>query len=331
MAQTYADEYSLPFAVPFIRWADVVDIPPNASSPDRRRLYDHEFVYVLAGDGHIVIEGTAHRAVPDRLFLVQPRVWHGYLANAGQTLTLLGVHFDWTPQDDTPLFTIFRAADERHEPDESLFRRPREVPGWSPRDTPFLELKGRPRVRRILEEAVAEYSRDDHEARSGAGALLAAAIVQMQREARLLRELQSGVAIGPDALRRLEQARALLESAENFALSVEDVAGRVGWSADHLRRAFRTVYAMSPGQAQTQARVRHARNCCVAKAFGCRSGASLRLRRRRLFHARLQERNRPLAAPVSGFRQESVVAKQGRKNPDVPVLSRLRWQHSGNN
>src|SRR4028119_216982 len=159
-----------PFKMPFIRWADVIDIPPNLASPDRRRLYDHEFVYVMAGDGHIVIEGTAHRALPDALFLVQPRVWHGYLANQGQTLTLLGVHFDWTPQNDTPLFTIFRAADEDHAPDDMLFRSAQEIPEWDLSDTPFLELKGRPRVRRSLEEIVAEYSRDDAEARDGAGA-----------------------------------------------------------------------------------------------------------------------------------------------------------------
>jgi AraC-like DNA-binding protein len=258
---------ALPFLVPFIRWADVVDIPPNIGSPDRRRLYDHEFVYVVAGDGHIVIEGTAHRAVPDRLFLVTPRLWHGYLADQGQTLTLLGVHFDWTPQHDTSLFTIFRAADERNSPDEKLFRNAQEVPGWDLTDSPFLELKGRPRVRRALEEVVAEYSREDNEARLGAGALLAAAIVQMQREARLLRELRIGVSIGPDALRRLEQARSLLESSNDFTTSVEDVAARVGWSADHLRRAFRTVYATSPGQVQTQARVRHARELLRRENF----------------------------------------------------------------
>jgi AraC-like DNA-binding protein len=260
MAQNFTDEPSCPFVVPFIRWADIIDIPPNSSAPDRRRLYDHELVYVMAGDGHIVIEGMAHRAVPDRLFLVTPRLWHGYRADRGQTLTLLGVHFDWMPQQDTPLFTIFRAADDGHMPEEKLFRSARQVPGWDLSETPFLDLKGRPRVRRALEEVVAEYSLEDHEARSGAGALLAHAIVQIQREARLLRELKSGVAIGPDALRRLEQARALLEAPQNFSLSVDEAATHVGWSADHLRRAFRTVYRMSPGQAQTQARVRHARD-----------------------------------------------------------------------
>jgi two-component system response regulator YesN len=89
----------------------------------------------------------------------------------------------------------------------------------------------------------------------------------MQREARLLRELRIGVSIGPDALRRLEQARSLLESSNDFTTSVEDVAARVGWSADHLRRAFRTVYATSPGQVQTQARVRHARELLRRENF----------------------------------------------------------------
>jgi hypothetical protein len=53
----------LPFQVPFIRWADYAFIRAGSAGPQQRRLYDHEFVLVVGGKGHIVLEGQAHEAV----------------------------------------------------------------------------------------------------------------------------------------------------------------------------------------------------------------------------------------------------------------------------
>ena len=245
-----------PFVLPFIRWADVAHLQPG-SFPMRRRIYDHEFVLPVAGSGHIVIEGERHVAVPGRLFLVLPRQWHSYVPDEG-SLSLLGVHFDWTPQHDTLRFPIFRAADGSQPTDETLFRSPREVDGWNLKSQPFLELSARSRVRRMLEDVVAEYGRDDENSREGAGALLAAAIIQISREARGLQMQRAGAAVGPDALLRLERARAALEDPQSVQ-PIEAVAQSVGWSADHLRRIFRIALGTSPQRFQMTARLRVAR------------------------------------------------------------------------
>lgn len=248
--------FGLPFGVPFIRWANQVLYSPGTTMYPRR-IYDHEFVYVMAGCGEIVIEGQSYPAAMDSLFLIQPRAWHSFRATKQERAVYLGVHFDWLPQSDTAAFTRFRAAENPIE--EGLFRTPQGVPGWDLGAQPFLDLKGRPRVRRLLEDVIAEYARDDAMALGGAGALLAAAIAQMSREAVQLQKRGLLSHVGPDAIRRVERARALLETPRETPLSIEEVAQHVGWSADHLRRMFRAVLDVSPNQIQTAARMRRAK------------------------------------------------------------------------
>jgi AraC-like DNA-binding protein len=221
-----------------------------------RRLYDHEFVYVMQGRGHIVVNGVSHPAVTDALFLIQPRQWHAFRADSGHDWLLLGVHFDWIPRHDSEQFPRFKAATEPVE--ESLFRESRRLRDWPSEERPFLELQGRPRVRRGLEDVVAEYGRADAEARAAAGALLAAVIGQIEREVRLLQELHSNREVGPDAVRRVQRARELLESPREQPLSIQEVAAAVGWSADHLRRICRAVLQVTPHEIQSAARVRRA-------------------------------------------------------------------------
>jgi AraC-like DNA-binding protein len=244
------------FQVPFIRWANYAPYRVGGVLPPRQ-LYDHEFIYIISGKAHIVIDGTAHPAPADSLFLIQPRQWHSFRVDGGEPWVPLGVHFDWAPRSDTSRFTRFFAAVPPL--DESLFREPRQVPRWDLHTVPVLHLGGRPRVRRLLEEVVSEYGRGDAEARQGAGALLAAAIIQMQREARLLKEITTHAVVGADAVRRVQRARELLESPRETPLSIEDAAEAVGWSGDHLRRMFRAVLGTSPNQVQTAARLRRAR------------------------------------------------------------------------
>lgn len=247
--------HSLPFTLPYIRWANQVLYSPGSTLPPRR-IYDHEFVYVMSGQGEIIIEGQAHPALADALFLIQPRLWHSFRAAPQHPLGLLGVHFDWLPQDNA--LPQFRAADDPIE--EALFREPQSVPGWNLTHQPFLDLKGRSRVRRFLEEAVLDYAQEDDMAQSGAWSLLAAAIAQMAREAAALQKLKSLSHIGPDALRRVERARILLEAPREAPLSIEEIAAQVGWSADHLRRMFRAVFGTSPNHIQTNARLRRAKD-----------------------------------------------------------------------
>ncbi len=247
-----------PFQVPFIRCADFALLRSATDGPSLRRLYDHELVYVVSGSGHIVIEGMSYEAKPERLFLIQPRQWHSYRADNGENLTLLGVHFDWIAQHDSLQFPLFFADDEANPTDETLFRAPQSVPDWDLQTHPFLDLKSRPNVRRGLEETVIEYSIPAEEARLRAGTLLAATLILIAREARLLAQNAELQRVGADAARRVERARKRLETVE-LNMSVEEVAHEIGWSGDHLRRTFRAVYATTPAAIQNQARLRRAR------------------------------------------------------------------------
>lgn len=245
-----------PFLLPFIRWADSVVFPPAGFGATNRRLYDHEFVYVQEGVGFVTLDGIRFRAQADDLFLVQPGVWHSFRAAPDAAMRVIGVHFDWVPRPDTESFQRFFAVTEPQR--ASLFRTREAVPGWDLRATPCLRLQGRPRVRQVLETVCAEYARLDDEAQSMAGAYLAVAIFQMQREARLQLEQVANPGVGPDAMRRVQRARELLEFVSDEPLTIEVVASRVGWTSDHLRRMFRSVLATTPLALQTAARLRRA-------------------------------------------------------------------------
>jgi len=245
---------STPFALPFIRWADVA-VLPFAGTAAQRRIYDHELVYSLSGRGQIFVRNQVFDATPDRLFFIQPRVWHSFQPR--DELHLLGIHFDWIPQNDTLAFPIFRPADEPV--DETKFREPREIDGWDLKSQPFLDLRGRPRVRRALENVVEKFNQDAEYSRESAGALLAHAIFLIAEETRTLQQLALSTRGSPDAMRRVQRARELLEKSLKTSPPIDEIAAQVGWSGDHLRRSFREVLGASPLQIQIAARLRLAR------------------------------------------------------------------------
>jgi len=239
---------------PFVRWANVVWVPSGGRGAHNRRLFDHELVYVLEGRGRVVLDGASHEAKPDCLFLIQPGVYHSF-ESPDEAQRLLGVHFDFAPVGDG--FDEFEAVSNL--PTSPRMRAPQAISGWNTREHPRLDLGGRPRVRRFLEEVVAEYGRHDGQSRSVAGALLLAALGQIEREVRLIGELaRHEIAVGADAVRRVQRAREWLEREIEAPPSIEDIAARVGWSADHLRRMFRAVLNTSPLEIQTSARIRRA-------------------------------------------------------------------------
>ena len=241
--------------VPFIRWANTVRVEAGGRGAWERRLLDHELVYVLEGCGRVVLDGVSHPARPDSLFLVRPGVFHSF-CSPDEPQRLLGVHFDFEPRADQETWTQFEAATEPL--DRARMREPREIAGWELAARPFLELSGRPRVRRLLEEVVAEYNRFDGQSRFVAGALLLAATGQIEREIQLITEVARHARVGADAVRRVQRAREMLEREIETPPSMEEIAARVGWSGDHLRRMFRAVLDASPLEIQTAARIRRA-------------------------------------------------------------------------
>jgi len=110
-----------------------------------------------------------------------------------------------------------------------------------------------------LEEVVTAASRRDENSLTQAGGLLIAAICQIQREVHLLATSQNSPAIGPDAQRRLIDARQLLEQVSEEMMTVAQIASRIGWSSDYLSFMAREAWSVSPRAVQMDARLRRAR------------------------------------------------------------------------
>ena len=247
---------SFSFTLPYVRWADIAVL--NERTPvTERQIYDHELVYVMSGSGHIQIEKSVYPATPGNLFFILPRCRHWFRATTGDQLHLLGIHFDWVPQHDTLAFPVFTPATDPL--DETKFRQPHPVPEWDLAVHPYLRLRENKQVRSSLESIITEYSRYDENSREAAGALLAAFLLQLGRVVQSLEGESDNTPIGAHAVRRVEKARVLLESQLDNPLSVEEVAEKIGWSADHLRRMVRLVYHTSPLELQFTARLQLAR------------------------------------------------------------------------
>lgn len=246
---------SAPFSVPYVRWADTVRVEMGGIGTRHRQIYDHELVYVLEGDGEIVINGMRHVARADSLFLVPPRVFHSFESRF-EPQRLLGIHFDWEMRPDLAQYPTFREAGKS--PDHTLFRPFQPIDGWDLERHPALDLRGRPHVRRALEAVVSESHRADSYSPPIMGAQLAAALGIITREAYLLEEVAAHQSAPPDAVRRVQRARELLENSHAPLASIEEIATTVGWSGDHLRRMCRAILGASPLEIQNDARIRRA-------------------------------------------------------------------------
>ena len=243
------------FDVPYVRWAGTVRIERGGFGSRQRQIYDHELVYVLEGEGEITFDGSSHVARADSLFLMAPRTFHTF-ASPHEAQRLLGVHFDWQVRPDTRHYARHRHIEGT--PDAELFREFQPVEGWDLARHPFLDLRGRPAVRRALETLVSENHRADANSALITGALLAATLGLIARETRLLQEIAEYENAPPDAVRRVQRARELLEQPEAPLRSVEEVAEKVGWSGDHLRRNCRAILGASPLEIQNAARIARA-------------------------------------------------------------------------
>ncbi len=245
----------LPFALPVIRFADVVYWSAHGTYGPRR-LYDHELLYVQSGALKVRLGERILQLGPDQLILIPPRVQHEFWRGA-EPVTHIGVHFDWLPRPDTPGFLTFRPAEEPYE--ETLFREVARVPHWDNDKLPVLDLRGRPAVLQLLLEVVAAHAVAGEMAPWQAGALLAAAIAAIGHEAALIGDQRDNPRIGPDAVRRVHRARELLEAPGDRPVAVAEAAARVGWSADHLTRMCREVLGVTPSRLQMRARLQRAR------------------------------------------------------------------------
>lgn len=244
-----------PLAVPFIRFARIVNWPPGHTWGPRT-LYDHEFVYVIGGSLEATVGNNVVTATADQLLLIPPHIVNDFRTVSQSPHTHIGIHFDWIPREDTNRFRSFHPVE--YPVDESLFRPAQCVPGWDSEAYSALDLRGRPRVGQLLHEVVEAYSVSDEYSRAQAGGLLAVAIAQIAREVHLQAAFADHPGIGADAVRRVHRARELLEAPQSALPKVATVAAEVGWSPDHLNRMCRAVLGASPQDIRITARIRRA-------------------------------------------------------------------------
>jgi AraC-like DNA-binding protein len=61
-----------------------------------RAAYDYRIMYVFGGTGCIVIDSIRHKTMNGTLFFWKPGIFYELLPDGGQTLSLIGINFDFT-------------------------------------------------------------------------------------------------------------------------------------------------------------------------------------------------------------------------------------------
>lgn len=242
------------WSLPVVRLAHRTAID-SSTARKPHQLCGHQFVYVLHGSGEVVIDDRAFEAAADRLYLLLPGAWYTFRAAGDQAYEFLSIHFAWRPSPALADLPMFRLAGQ---PALALPRGER-LPSWPVETQPYLDLRGRLKVRRLLEEIVLTFREWDPLSQREAAGLLLAASMQIVRDARDIEALARYEGVGADAIRRVEQARRMLECAQEHPVSVDEAARNVGWTSDYLRRMFRRILATSPQKLQRSARVGQAR------------------------------------------------------------------------
>lgn len=252
--------------LPYVRWAC-----RTIAGGEERQLCDHLLILGASGSGSVAWDERRCEIGPGTLFLLPPRAWYSFQTTPQGTFEFLAVHFDWRYEGDSPRYPMRRA----HGDPLPAFRAVETISGWPAKERPFLDLRGRPRVHNILEDVIAAFGRADDLSAYESSALLAAALVQIEREARLITMAERYEQIGADALRRVEQARQLLEALDSSPRSVAEIAAAVGWTPDHLGRMCRIVLGISPLRVRRNALIRRAKDLLARHSLPVNEIASL--------------------------------------------------------
>ena len=246
---------SIPLTLPYIRWAHTHAIGASVEpARTRRQLCDHLLIYFLSGTGNIWIDDRIYEVDPDTLFFLVPGLWYDFPPST-EGYTFASVHYDTSEMPDSSGFAPFRTAE-----DQSGTVRPVQLPyEWTALSEPYLRVKTRPRIRQLVEEIISSFGEWDDVSRFEASGLLAALIAQVSREVRTAISREQHDRVGPDAGRRVQQARRMLEDV-GAPRDLAEVAASVGWSNDHLRHMCQSVIGVSPVRLRRGAIVRHAKS-----------------------------------------------------------------------
>lgn len=242
-----------PFRLPFVRWANIIHFPAAGGNPLHQQP-DHQLVFILEGQGSLVIQGQSHPAAPDQLFFITPRSWYEIRAAREGPISILNVHFDWLTTADSAETTFYYNV---HEPG-TRFRDVMGFPGWNLNDNAPMDLRGKPEIRLLMEQCVTAFRRDDAFSQWETGGLLVAVMSQIARVTQFLHETRERTHISVQSAHSVQTAYRTLEAASEH-VDLAQLAHTMGWSPDHLRRMLRLVFGQSPGQIQMAGRVRRAK------------------------------------------------------------------------
>lgn len=87
-----------------------------------RTIFDHELLFVEAGNMSVTIDGIVYEAIPGDLILFPPNVIHSLKTHGPVRLTQPHIHFDFEYRTDFPeVYVSFEVIKSEH-PDARLFR-----------------------------------------------------------------------------------------------------------------------------------------------------------------------------------------------------------------
>ncbi len=211
---------------------------------NRRIIFDHELILILAGRGSITIAGSKYPIKPHRLFLLEPYTPHRITMEADDDAAHAAVHFDLAPS-----FPPFAEA-LQHRPAYRValshgMRLPVStvLPANHPIESQLLELI-------------------DVRQQGGPLAELQAASILLRILIALLRSPRPAEHEDETSARnqaRIERALQFIVENLQHDISVQDMADAAGLSESHFNRLFREWTGKSPSQHLRQVRIEKAR------------------------------------------------------------------------
>jgi len=114
---------------PFIRYSHEIELRQSFRVHDRK-IYDHEFIFGIAGQAMVAYEGATYRLKPGDLFLIRPHRPHTMSIRGETPFRCICVHFDWTDMGQAFDFSPYAVYLDKYargsaaEAEEELTRRP---------------------------------------------------------------------------------------------------------------------------------------------------------------------------------------------------------------
>ena len=239
--------------------------PDTVEAP--RRLYDHELVVFVEGDGRVRMNGR-EIACPAGTFLIVPPDRLHVTIGGPRKVYRYCVHFDWVyraPIDDA---RIFAYAPARLSPSDV-----RRASSFVPRKTLSGEVRRPSQVEAMLNELARRWAANTELERASCGPLLSELLLRLLWPSCPEREA------GDRKARLAYEVRGALRGADPAVDSIQSLLESLGYSYAHLCRLFRSTFGVSPLRYVNALRIERAkellaRGGCSVKEASSQAGFS---------------------------------------------------------